>query len=88
VGRLRGLAPRLPGHEWFTGTVTDPVLAGRLDVALNGRGAFRRFKDVLVAWDDELERWYRFSNERQRGRARSWLADAGYTVAAPPLPDV
>jgi hypothetical protein len=35
---------------------------------ISGRGAFRRFKDVLARWPDELERWYRVSNERERGR--------------------
>ncbi len=68
--------------ERFAGTVTDPALAGRLDVALGGRGAFRRFKDVLAAHDDQLEHWYGYSEERQRGRARSWLTRAGYTPAS------
>jgi hypothetical protein len=31
--------------------------------------------------DPDQERWYRFSNERQRGRARQWLSFAGYGVA-------
>ncbi len=70
--------------ERFAGTVTAPILADRLDIALNGRGAFRRFKDVLAGSGGELERWYGFSDERQRGRARSWLARAGYTPS--PLP--
>jgi hypothetical protein len=37
-------------------------------------------KDVLGRWPGELDRWYAFSAERQRGRARAWLADAGYYV--------
>ena len=48
--------------------------------AISGRGAFRRFKDVLALWPGELDQWYAFSAERQRGRARAWLADAGYFV--------
>ena len=44
------------------------------------RGAFRRFKDELARWSGELERWHALSEERQRGRARSWLAAAGYRV--------
>ena len=58
----------------FVATVTDPVLADRLDVALDGRGAFRRFKDVLDRDPDELTRWYVFFGDRRRGRARAWLA--------------
>jgi Uncharacterised protein family (UPF0158) len=66
--------------ERFIGTVRAPGLADRLEVAISGRGAFRRFKDVLGSWPGELDRWYEFSAERQRGRARAWLADAGYYV--------
>ena len=66
--------------ELFIGTVRDPGRADRLEIAISGRGAFRRFKDVLARWHGELDRWYAFSAERQRGRARAWLADAGYYV--------
>ena len=66
--------------ERFIGTVRDPRRADRLEIAISGRGAFRRFKDVLGRWPGELDRWYVFSAERQRGRARAWLADAGYYV--------
>ena len=62
----------------FIATVADPGRADRLEIAIQGRGAFRRFKDVLERWPEELDRWFAFSEERQRGRARSWLADAGY----------
>ena len=66
--------------EAFVGTVTDPDQADRLSIAISGRGAFRRFKDVLARWPDELERWYRLSNERERGRARAWLATEGFAA--------
>ncbi len=58
----------------------DTRLAERLDRALSGRGAFRRFKDVLGERPEELQRWFVFSDERRRGRARVWLTDAGYMV--------
>jgi hypothetical protein len=66
--------------ELFIASVEDPVRAERLAIAIRGRGAFRRFKDELARWPGELERWHAFSEERQRGRARSWLAAAGYRV--------
>jgi Uncharacterised protein family (UPF0158) len=66
--------------ERFIGTVRDPGRADRLEIALSGRGVFWRFKDALGRWPGELDRWYAFSAERQRGRARAWLADAGYYV--------
>ena len=68
----------------FIGTVGDPARADRLDIAIQGRGAFRRFKDTLARWPAELDRWHAFSDERQRGRARAWLADAGYRPLTPP----
>ncbi len=66
--------------ELFIASVEDPGRAERLAIAIRGRGAFRRFKDELARWPGELERWHALSEERQRGRARSWLAAAGYRV--------
>jgi len=66
--------------ELFIEAVRDPGRVDRLEIAISGRGAFRRFKDVLARWPGELDRWYEFSAERQHGRARAWLADAGYYV--------
>jgi Uncharacterised protein family (UPF0158) len=66
--------------ELFIASVEDPGRAERLAIAIRGRGAFRRFKDELARLPGELERWHAFSEERQRGRARSWLAAAGYRV--------
>ena len=67
--------------EWFIADLEDPEVADRLSIAITGRGAFRRFKDVLSRWPDLMERWHGFSEDRQRGRARSWLADQGYTAS-------
>ncbi|MGH2885377.1 MAG: UPF0158 family protein, partial [Solirubrobacteraceae bacterium] len=66
--------------ELFIASVEDPGRAERLRIAITGRGAFRRFKDELARSPGELERWHVLSEERQRGRARSWLAAAGYRV--------
>ena len=70
--------------ELFIASVEDLGRAERLAVAIKGRGAFRRFKGELACWPGELERWHAFSEERQRGRARSWLAAAGYRVLPGP----
>lgn len=69
--------------EHFITTVADPGIADRLEIAIAGRGAFRRFKDVLSRWPEELERYYLFRNERQYGRAREWLAAGGYRPGPP-----
>ncbi len=65
----------------FIAAVEDRDKADRLSIAIVGRGAFRRFKDVLTRWPDLLDRWYAFTEDRQRGRARAWLAAAGYTTS-------
>ena len=67
--------------EDFIGTVSDSRRQEMLELAIAGREAFRRFKDVLDRWPGELERWYLFSAERSRGRARAWLAGEGYRPA-------
>ena len=47
----------------FIATVEDEHLIELLEVAINGKGAFRRFKDVLARYPEERERWYRFKDE-------------------------
>lgn len=65
----------------FTATRESRALAERLERALEGRGAFRRFKDALMDWPDDREDWFVFSEDRRSGRARERLADAGYRPA-------
>jgi hypothetical protein len=68
---------------WFIEKLDDQSLADRLARAISGRGAFRRFKDTLFDRPDLMTQWYAFSGDRQRGRARSWLAAEGYTPTRP-----
>ena len=72
--------------EDFIEALSDKDRADRLSIAISGKGAFRRFKDVLERRPGELEAWYAFSDERQRGRARAWLAAAGYSPRVPGRP--
>ncbi len=68
------------GYEWmaaFAQTVTDPVLSGKIVAALNGRGAFGRFRDVLAEYPAERERWFAFKLEKLRELARQWAEDEG-----------
>ncbi|MGF1425625.1 UPF0158 family protein [Kitasatospora sp. LaBMicrA B282] len=68
--------------ELFIATVGDAGFAESLEIAVTGRAAFRRFRDVLARREDELHRFHLFAEERQRGRARAWLAGRGYHPAA------
>jgi hypothetical protein len=81
-----GSRPGFRDMAEFLETVADERLATRLDRALGGRGAFRRFKDELADVPDELARFYRFTDDRRRGRARQWLAESGLRPAVPAEP--
>jgi hypothetical protein len=59
--------------ERFTETVKDTVLHQLLNTAINGKGAFRRFKDVLHDYPQERERWFRFQADRVQQRVLEWL---------------
>ena len=49
------------------------MLEESLEVAINGRGAFRHFKDVLQEHPQERERWFAFQKQRAHRRILRWL---------------
>ncbi len=59
--------------ERFIPMVDDTELRNRLAQAIDGKGAFRRFKDVLMAHGPERERWFAFRSERLRVFMEAWL---------------
>jgi hypothetical protein len=67
--------------ETFIETVTNARLRERLDHAISGKGAFRRFKDVLAVHKSERERWFTFERDRLRARILEWLEDEGIEAA-------
>ncbi|MFF4034539.1 UPF0158 family protein [Streptomyces sviceus] len=69
--------------ELFIEELGDTALADRLRTAIRGRGAFRRFKDVLARDECAWRRFHRLSDERRLGRARAWLAEEGYRPRPP-----
>jgi hypothetical protein len=48
-------------------------LRAHLQHAIDGKGAFRRFKDVLMTFPTERERWFAFRAQRLRACMESWL---------------
>ena len=48
----------------------------------NRRGAYGRFKDLLVR-RGALERWYDFSNKAEEAALREWCAENGIDPAGP-----
>ncbi|MFD9666830.1 hypothetical protein ACFWAY_35345 [Rhodococcus sp. NPDC059968] len=63
----------------FAERQNDSALRERLERAIEGKGAFGRFRD-LVHQESLAEQWNVFSTDRQLGRAREFLAAQGIRV--------
>jgi len=61
--------------EAFIETVKDPRLKMRLEQSIQKRGAFRNFKDALIAYPTERERWFAFKKAQMNERVLAWLGD-------------
>jgi len=70
--------------ERFVGAVQDLPLRERLLVAIDGKGAFRRFKDVLLAFPAERERWFAYRSELLHLHIQTWIEHLQIEVANPP----
>ncbi len=79
-----GIRPDSPcrtgaGAASRTSMGADGPLRERLERAIEGKGAFSRFRD-LVHGENLTDRWHAFSTDRHMGRAREFLADHGIRV--------
>ena len=70
--------------ERFVGSVADLPLRERLIIAIDGKGAFRRFKDVLLAFPAERERWFAYRSEVLHFHIQTWLEHMKVEVANTP----
>jgi hypothetical protein len=70
--------------ERFIATVEDEELRRRLNIAIDGKGAFRRFKDALMSHPVDRERWFAFRSERLRACMESWLTAHGIKAVERP----
>lgn len=62
--------------EDFADQISDERAGRRLLRAIQGRGAFRRFKDELHdEYPHLVQAWYAFRDTRAQRRAVQWLAD-------------
>lgn len=59
--------------ERYIPMVEHDELQSKLTRAIDGKGAFRRFKDVLMGYGPERERWFAFRSERLRIFMEAWL---------------
>ena len=74
---------RIPSHQayqWMVDFVNELVApadehaAEQLSMALNGKGAFRRFKATLNRVDDQwLQAWYQWRDKRLEVAVEEWL---------------
>jgi Uncharacterised protein family (UPF0158) len=74
---------RIPSHvayQWMVDFVDEMVAPGdkhaaeKLSIALNGKGAFRRFKDTLHLLDDQwLQAWYQWRDKRLEAALDEWV---------------
>ena len=71
--------------ERFIQMIDPGELRDALGVAIDGKGAFRRFKDVLMTHAAERERWFAFRSERLRVFMEAWLE--AHAMRAVPRPD-
>jgi hypothetical protein len=73
--------------ERFIETTEDAELRDRLTAAIDGKGAFRRFKDVLLSYPDERERWFQFRQDLLKVEMDGWLASLNIEPVTPPTPE-
>ena len=74
---------RISSHEayqWMVDFVnemvapTDENAAEKLSIALEGKGAFRRFKDTLYRVDEKWQQaWYQFRDRQLKAAVEEWL---------------
>lgn len=65
----------------FIARVRDQRMREQLARSIEGRGAFRRFKDTLYPHDELRQAWFKFRDHRAEWRAVEWLVD--HEVVAP-----
>jgi hypothetical protein len=72
--------------ERFIQMLDPGDLRDELVLAIDGRGAFRRFKDVLMVNATERERWFAFRSERLRVFMEAWLEAHALRAVARAVP--
>lgn len=81
-----------PSHEGyrlmerFIATVRNPRARDLLSRAIEGRGAFRRFKDTVAEFPAEEKRWYAFRDYELELDAQDWLESHGIEPTNPVKP--
>jgi nicotinamidase-related amidase len=81
--------PRPPREGWrtmhlFLDQIADAAVREKLGAALVGRGAFRRFKDLLLAYPELRQQWFAFKDAEVLAYLTRWLAREGIAPSNEP----
>lgn len=60
--------------EDFIETIEDTLLYNQLLIAINGSGAFRRFKDTCINFGI-IDNWYKFRDKKYKELAINWCKE-------------
>lgn len=74
-------------YQWldaFIKSVEEEPVRARMEAAVNGKGAFRRFKDILLTLPDERRRWFEFRDLLLRQRIVEWVRELGVEATNEP----
>ncbi len=61
----------------FTASLENQELRLMLDAIADGKGAFRKFKDILDDYPKEKKQWYGYSAKMARQEILTWLRSVG-----------
>ena len=67
-------------YQWldeFIHSIEEGETRTRMEAAINGKGAFRRFKDILLTLPDERRRWFEYRDQMMRHRIVEWIREQG-----------
>jgi hypothetical protein len=75
-GKLKMFPIKIDIHKYsimedFIKTISDNLLHNQLLIAINGIGAFRRFKDICINFGC-IDDWYKFRSKKYKEIAVKW----------------
>ena len=75
-----GPIPSREQYQWldeFIKSIEDGDIRDRMEAAINGKGAFRRFKDILLTLPDERRRWFEYRDKMMQMYTAEFLRQSG-----------
>ncbi|MBD3255476.1 MAG: hypothetical protein GF383_10305 [Candidatus Lokiarchaeota archaeon] len=83
--QIPSIEPWIPYNimKTFVDNIDDPRLQQKLNNAIQGKGAFRRFEDVLFNYPEWEVKWLSYRDKKQSEYVKSWLEEEGFEVLEP-----